>query len=146
MTKKIIIWLKNDLRIRDNELLFRAGEKGLVYPVYCFDPRQFEENELRLPKKGPFRADFLRMSVANLRKNLKKIGSDLLIRQGLPEKIIPQLVTLLQASAVYTTKEITQEELFVESALEKSLLKLSIPLEFFWQSTLLHVDDIPWPK
>ncbi len=145
MTKKIIVWLKNDLRVRDNILISRAAEKGLVFPVYCFDPRHFQKNKSGLPKMGSFRAEFLRASVANLRKNLKNLGSDLIIWQGLPEKIIPQLVVSLQADAVYTSKEITYEELSVESALENNLFKEGVALELFWQSTLLHIDDIPWP-
>ncbi len=145
MAIKIIVWLRNDLRLRDNEVLFRAAEKGEVYPVYCFDPRNYQENELGLPKTGSFRAEFLRTSVANLHKNLENQGSNLIIRQGLPENIIPQLVTLLQADAVYASKEVTHEELHVENNLEEKLLKQRVPLEFFWQSTLLHVDDIPWP-
>ena len=32
---------------------------GPRVPVYCFDPRQYEETELELPRTGPHRAQFL---------------------------------------------------------------------------------------
>lgn len=145
MGKKILVWLRNDLRIRDNEILFRASEKGMVYPLYCIDPRQFQKSDLGLPKTGSIRTEFLLKTLANLKKNLKNLGSDLIIRQGVPENIIPDLIALLQIDAVYARKTITYEEITVENNLEEKLLKLHVPLEFFWQSTLLHIHDIPWP-
>ena len=118
---------------------------GKVYPIYCFDHRHFADTELDLPKTGAHRAQFLLQSLQDLRDNLQKIGSDLIIRRGLPEKIIPQLVEELAVTRVFASKEVTAEELSVEKKLEDNLVSQGIELDLIWQSTLLHVDDIPWP-
>ena len=43
MSKKILVWFRNDLRLHDNEMLVEAIAKSdEILPVFCFDPRQFE--------------------------------------------------------------------------------------------------------
>ena len=146
MHQKAIVWFRNDLRLQDNVTLHTAIQNAeIVYPVYCFDPRQYQETDIGLPKTGAFRAKFIVETVQNLRDNLRNIGSDLIVRQGLPETIIPQLAAELGATAVYATKEVTSEEIAVEKKLEEKLLPERILFELHWQSTLFHIDDIPWP-
>ena len=144
--KKIVVWFRNDLRLHDQEALYRAAAKtARVIPVYCFDPRQFGKTPLGFPKTGPFRAQFLLESVAALRASLRSIGADLVVRVGKPEEILPNLVEMTGASAVYASKEVAEEEVKVENNLEAKLWAKNIPLELFWTSTLFHIDDIPYP-
>src|SRR5476651_327230 len=90
--KKILVWFRNDLRIHDNEILLEATRKAdKVLPVYCFDPYYFKDGPSGNPKTGNFRAKFLLESVADLRKNLEALGSELIIRIGNPAEILPQL-------------------------------------------------------
>ena len=78
MSKTIIVWYRNDLRLHDHEAMYNAvGEKAQVIPVYCFDKRQFGETSFGFPKTGAFRAQFLRESVQDLKNSLQKLGSDL---------------------------------------------------------------------
>lgn len=141
---KILLWYRNDLRIHDHEALFKASEKtSEVIPVYIFDPRLFEEHPTGFPKTGEFRHQFLIESVQNLRENLQKIGSNLIIRTGFPEDILPQLAQEIQADELYTSEEITQEENEVDSLVEERLKTDGRKVKFFWQSTLFHVDDLP---
>lgn len=144
--RKIIVWFKNDLRTHDQEALYKAASKTLhVIPVYCFDPRQLAPTPLGFSKTGAARAQFLIESVADLRATLQKIGADLVIRVGKPEEVIPTLVDMTGATAVYASKEIAAEEISVEERLEAKLWAKKIPLELFWTSTLFHLDDIPYP-
>ncbi len=146
MTDAAIVWFRNDLRLRDNITLTEAIRKSdRIYPVYCFDPRHFAETELELPKTGSYRAQFLLESLQDLRNSLQEIGSDLIIRQGVPESVIPQLAQEIGASKVFASKEVAAEELLAEKEVESRLSPSGIELELIWQSTLLHVDDIPWP-
>jgi len=142
-----IVWLKNDLRLEDNEVLHRACKSGgKVLPVYVFDERQFRKfKSFDFRKTGSFKAKFLIESVENLRKNLKAIGADLVVRFGKPEEIIPSLAELTHAQMVYFSKEVTYEEQQVISLLEKRLNKLGVISEQIWQNTLLHEEDVPWP-
>ena len=99
--KTILVWFRNDLRIHDNEILLEATKKAdRVLPVYCFDPFYFKKTDLGLDKTGSIRARFLLESVANLRKNLHKLDSELVVRTGDPAEIIPQLAQQYQVSEV----------------------------------------------
>jgi deoxyribodipyrimidine photo-lyase len=141
---KIILWYRNDLRIHDHEALWKASEKtSEVVPVYIFDPRLFKEHELGFLKTGKFRHQFLIESVRNLQENLQKIGSNLIIRTGFPEDILPQLAKEIQAEEIYTSEEITSEENEVDSLVEERLKAEGKKIKFFWQTTLFHVDDLP---
>ncbi len=144
--EKLIIWFRNDLRLHDNEMLFRALQKSAhLIPVFCFDPRQFAITALGFPKTDSFRAKFLMESVADLKQNLQKLGSDLVIKVGEPEIIIPQIQQLVGAKAVYASKEVTAEETTIEQKLETQLFKVGCKLNLYWQSTLYHIDDLPFP-
>jgi deoxyribodipyrimidine photo-lyase len=141
---KIILWYRNDLRIHDHEALWKASEKtSEVVPVYIFDPRLFKEHDLGFPKTGKLRHQFLIQSVKNLQVNLQKIGSNLIIRTGFPEDILPQLAKEIQADEIYTSEEITSEENEVDSLVEERLKADGRKIKFFWQTTLFHVDDLP---
>lgn len=49
-----IVWFRNDLRILDNEALFKAWVSSqAVLPVYCVDPRLFSPTHyFGFPKTG----------------------------------------------------------------------------------------------
>ena len=143
---RIIVWFRNDLRIHDQEALSKAVQLGLeVIPVVCFDPRWFEKTELGFPKTGAFRAKFLFEAVQDLRHSLQKLGADLVILQGIPEKVLADFAIQQQVNAVFFSQEVTSEERNVEKALEKALFSQGIACESFWQSTLFHLEDLPFP-
>ena len=82
-----------------------------IVPVYIFDPRTFgsKTRKYGFPKVGSHRAKFILESVADLRQNLRKRGSKLIIRIGKPEQVLPELTQELKASCVYCNRERTQE-------------------------------------
>jgi deoxyribodipyrimidine photo-lyase len=129
--------------------MYRALQAGAeVVPLYCFDPRQWASctpMSFGLAKIGPFRGQFLLESVVDLKQRLQAIGSDLLIRRGLPEVVIPQLCQELAVSAVYYSREVTSEETQVEAVLESALTKNGIQFQGVWGHTLYHLDDLPFP-
>jgi len=145
-SKAILVWFKNDLRLTDNETWFRACEHGdTVIPVYVFDLRQFQKHPLGFPRTGSFRSKFLIESVAALKDRLQRTGSDLLIKIGLPEFIIPELVTNYNVSALYTSQEVTTEEVGILKSIRQKLEVNRVDVKEFWTSTLIHYEDIPWP-
>jgi deoxyribodipyrimidine photo-lyase len=143
--KKVLIWYRNNLRIHDNYCLEKAiAEKYLPIPLYCFDDRQFSRTSFGFPKTGNYRAQFLLESVTDLRNSLEKLGSNLIVRRGLPEKIIPQMVKELNIDLVYAPKEVTSEETQVEKAIERKLTAIKISVKYFWESTLYLPKDLPF--
>jgi deoxyribodipyrimidine photo-lyase len=142
---KILIWYRNDLRVHDHELLYKASRtQGQIIPFYCFDQRHFAQTSFGFPKTGSFRANFLLESVSNLRESLQKLGSDLIIRFGLPEIIIPQICQELNITAVYFFREVTSEEITVEKKLKTALKQANIQVKNFWNATLYHIENLPF--
>jgi deoxyribodipyrimidine photo-lyase len=145
MPSTIIYWFRNDLRLHDNEGFLKATQTAeCVLPVFVFDPRQFNNHSLGFAKTSTRRAQFLREAVQNLRENLQKKGANLMILFGKPENVIANLAQELAATAVYASKEATQEETDVESALSKKLKGYNVDFELFWTSTLYHPRDMPF--
>ncbi|KAI9192260.1 hypothetical protein LWI28_020199 [Acer negundo] len=164
-----IVWFRNDLRVLDNEALFKAWfSSEMVLPVYCVDPRLFQTTyHFGFPKTGALRGQFLIECLADLRKNLMNRGLNLMIQHGKPEEIIPSLAKSFGAHTVYAQKETCSEEVNVENMVRKRLGKLvlssssssSLPskdkfvdlnsskspmLQLIWGTTMYHLDDIPF--
>jgi len=78
--------------------------------VYCFDPREYALDQQRsssgggggesgesgggnggLDRTGPFRAAFVVAALRDLRAALRQRGSDLAVRIGRPEEVLPQV-------------------------------------------------------
>src|SRR5476649_381648 len=144
--KTILVWFRNDLRIHDNEILLEATRKAdKVLPVYCFDPYYFKITASGNPKTGNFRAKFLIESVADLRKNLQKLGSELIVRIGNPAEILPQLAEQYQVNEVYHHREVAYEETNISEEVETALWKIRLNLKHFIGHTLYHKEDLPFP-
>jgi len=144
--KTILVWFRNDLRIRDNEILLEAIRKAdKVLPVYCFDPFYFRKNPSGNPKTGNLRAHFLLESVADLRKNLRNIGGELIIRVGNPAEILPQLAEQYHINEVYHHREVAHEETEISADVEAALWKMKLNLKHFIGHTLYHKEDLPFP-
>ncbi|MAO63842.1 MAG: cryptochrome DASH [Balneola sp.] len=139
--KKSLVWFRNDLRIHDNEALIKGCQAAEVIPLYCIDPRQFENTSFGFPKTGSHRARFLLESLQDLRESLQNIGADLVIRTGKPEEIIPDLAQKHDIDLVFISKEITRQEVDIEDRLKE---RIGDKLSFTWQSTLHHINDIPF--
>ena len=110
MKKTTIVWFKTDLRIIDNETLYRASQKSeLIVPVYCFDESHFETTQYGFKKTGSFRAQFLLESLYDLDASLRALGSGLIIVKGKPEIEIPKLVQEYKAQKVVAKREVAFE-------------------------------------
>ena len=143
--KTSIIWFKTDLRLEDNETLVKAiSQSEQVIPVYCFDDSHFETSAYGFKKTGSFRAQFLLESLQDLDKNLRKLGSGLVILKGKPEVEIPKIVKEYKAQKVFAKREVAFEEKRTEKLVQAELFKLRCELETFSTSTLYHAEDLPF--
>jgi deoxyribodipyrimidine photo-lyase len=143
--KTAIVWFKTDLRITDNETLVKAlSQNEQIVPVYCFDPRHWKTTENGFKKTGALRTQFLFESLIDLNTQLERLGSHLLIVNGFPEEILPQLAMKYEVSKVYAKREVGFEEKQVEIAVETALWKQKCELERISTSTLYHAGDLPF--
>lgn len=143
--KTSIVWFKTDLRLHDNETLIKAiAQSDEIIPVYCFDDADFVITEFGFKKIGNFRAQFLLQSLIDLDKNLRAIGSGLLIVKGKPQVEIPKIVQQYKATRVFSKKEVSYEENQTETKVREELFKLKCELKTFSTSTLYHAEDLPF--
>jgi deoxyribodipyrimidine photo-lyase len=144
--KTILVWFRNDLRVHDNEILLEAVKRAdNILPVFCFDPRYFNDTQYGTKKTGVFRTKFLLEGVSGLRQSLKKLGGDLMIRMGTPEEILPDICQQYNISEVYHHREVAAEETEISEKVETALWKQQINLKHFIGHTLYHKEDLPFP-
>lgn len=143
--KTAIVWFKTDLRVTDNETLCKAiAQNDQIIPVYCIDDAHFAWTNYGFPKTGSYRAQFLLESLEDLDRNLRELGSGLLVVQGKPEIEIPQLALTYKVHKVYAKREVAWEEKQTEKKVQNALMKIRCELETFSTSTLYHAEDLPF--
>ena len=150
----VICLFRNDLRIHDNEALLWAHKNAdHIVPLYCFDPDHFKGTwHFNFPKTGVHRAKFIIESVKNLKQNLKKVNSDLMVENVKPIEGIKKIIEHCQkiscpvVNIVYQ-KEVTFEEVNVEKEI-KSFCQShgNIQVMEMWGSSLYHESDLPFRK
>ena len=122
-SKTAIVWFTNNLRVRDNKVLFKAcNEYEHVIAVYCFNPNVYKINEYGFKKTEKYRAKFIIESVNDLHNNLKKLNISLFLCYEHPHRFLPQFCLTYKADALFFQREFTSEE-----TLEIKHLRSSIP-------------------
>ena len=109
--RRSIMWFRNDLRLHDNEaLLDSLTHNEEVIPLYVVDPRLFKgKTSFGFPKLGPYRRKFLEECLTDLRQGLRSLGSELYVRYGYPEEVIPELARNTKVHYVYCNRERTRD-------------------------------------
>lgn len=144
--KTSIVWFRNDLRLRDNVTLATAiRDSDFIVPVYIIDDQRWRDLDAGFKKTGPFQTKFIMQAITDLKSQLQKRGSDLLVKRGDPVKEIAALARAYNADHVYATQEVTGEETQQEETLNQNLAESGKELHLYWQSTLFHVDDLVMP-
>ena len=77
MTSPVIVWLRRDLRLRDQPAFFAAAQDGPVIPLFVLDDAATGERRL-----GGASRWWLHHSLANLAEDLAEQGSRLILRRG----------------------------------------------------------------
>lgn len=133
-----LAWFRRDHRLHDNAAFAAACDADRVVPVYCVDPREYGDRPFGGPdsfdfeKTGAHRARFRLESLADLRASLRDRGSDLVVREGRPESVLPEVAAAVDADFVTVHTRPTPEESRVESAVETELRDGGVELRRFW--------------
>jgi deoxyribodipyrimidine photo-lyase len=147
-----LVWHRRDLRLHDNILYSNPEKNETIVGVYVFDDHDFlprpstcRPNEWDTTLIGPHAARILRESVQALRKSLRSIGGELLVRSGTPSTVIPKLVKEIGATRVYWNEEPGIYESTTSKAVYERLQHETphASLHTFMQCTLYHPDDLP---
>ncbi|MBL7777379.1 MAG: deoxyribodipyrimidine photo-lyase [Chitinophagales bacterium] len=97
-----IFWFRRDLRLDDNAALYHALKSGLpVLPIFIFDTNILT----RLEDKADKRVQFIYREIVQLKMELEKMSSTLLILHGTPENIWKNLLEQYNIKNVYTNHD-----------------------------------------
>ena len=137
----LIYWFRGDLRLTDNPALAEACRRAAsLLPIYIHSPQAKDLHPLGFSRVGPHRQSFLRESLDDLSLQLRALGSDLLEYEGEPVDILTSLSSTIGADAVYCERIEAPEEMIQSRQIQEQ----GIPLQEFWQSSMLSLDGLPF--
>ena len=86
--KKSIVWLRRDLRLKDNTALSEASKRSEnVLVVFCFD-----QNILKKLQSNDRRLTFIIQTLDQLNQEISESGGELITLHGDPKVEIPALM------------------------------------------------------
>ena len=131
-------WFQNDLRLADNPALTSAGEADSLLCLYLLPkPRAW----CNLTGIGPQRDRFLRESLEELKRGLQQMGQDLMVLEGSPELVLPDVVARFDIGRITTSYTPGWYEDQALAFLEE---KLPAPLEVFRGNTVFDAAQFPF--
>ncbi|CAL9226785.1 unnamed protein product [Arabidopsis halleri] len=138
-----VVWFKHDLRVDDHPGLLAASKHSAVIPLYVLDRRILSR----------YTTDTLELAIIaleDLRKTLKKQGSNLMLRYGNAENVIADLVKEVRAHSVFVEEEVEYHLCDVLDGVKKELESFSLsgeqPRIFFWRTPFYesqNLTDLP---
>ena len=140
MTKKsaIIVWFRTDLRLHDNPALYAAiSQSERIIPIYIHAPH--EESRWQ---PGAASRWWLHHSLSSLCRDLKQLGSRLIIRAGNSLEQLQQLADETGAFEVYTTRCYSPDCIKRDNNLQQALRTAGIGFTLFNGNLLLEPDNI----
>lgn len=139
MTKLSLFWFRRDLRLEDNAGLYHAlKESPQVLPIFIFDSEIL--NKLDDPKDA--RLTFIYDTVSDLKEQLQKKRSDLLVRHGVPLDIFKSLFSQFQIEAVYTNHDYEPYARARDQAVAKFIESKGAQFKTFKDQTLFEKSEI----
>lgn len=137
MTATIVL-MNNALRLDDNPALVAAMERGApIVPVYVLDDDSAGDWKL-----GGARRWWLLQSLKQLSEKLKACGSQLIIRKGHYAEAVLELVTDVQADAIYMMRAYSPYELKTEAELHLKASDLCISCRRFAGNLLAEPEQV----
>jgi deoxyribodipyrimidine photo-lyase len=126
MSHPTLVWFRNDLRLEDNPVLSAAAARGPIIALYINDTSAANPSAM-----GGASRWWLQEALKDLSQNLAARGGKLVLRQGEPLTIIPELVKATDTKAVMWAR-------CYEPALSKRDAKLAEKLTQMGISCTMH--------
>ena len=139
MDKINIIWFRRDLRLEDNVALSHAlkGNKS-VLPIFIFDSEILD----KLSNKKDARVEFIYQSLQNIKTELNKINSDLLVLHGKPMEVWKKLVEDYSIDTVFTNIDYEPYAKERDSAVEVMLNNKGIAFKTFKDHCIFDYTEV----
>ncbi|MEO8103240.1 MAG: deoxyribodipyrimidine photo-lyase [Betaproteobacteria bacterium] len=134
-----LFWFRRDLRVTDNAGLYRAlTSAGRVYCVFVFDRAILGE----LPSKLDRRVEFIWESIAELKRSLRALGGELIVRHAFADTEIPGLAQQLKVHAVFTNEDYEPVAAARDARVRESLASLGIAFHACKDTVIFAKDEV----
>jgi deoxyribodipyrimidine photo-lyase len=138
MRAPVLVWLRLDLRLRNNPALTAAAaQRQPVIPVFIWAP---EEEDGWQP--GAASRWWLHRSLESLQADLKKLGSRLILRRGSSLGTLRSLVRETGADAVFWNRRYEPALRRRDAQVQQSLRADGIKIETYNSALLFEPDEI----
>ncbi len=139
MEKINIFWFRRDLRLNDNAGLYHALKSGLpVLPIFIFDTNILN----KLEEKKDKRVEFIRDTLVEIQRELKKIGSDLYVFYGTPGECFKNLLSKYDFVAVFANHDYEPYATARDNAIEKLLQSKNIQFKTYKDQVIFEKDEV----
>lgn len=139
MAKVTLFWMRRDLRLDDNAGLYHAlRSAGPVLPVFIFDTQILK----KLEDRDDARVTFIYETLQNLKEQLQKRGSDLVVRVGEPLQCFRDLCQDYEVNSVFTNHDYETYAKERDESVSQFLKTLGIPFRSFKDQCLFEKQEI----
>jgi len=138
-----LYWVRNDLRVQDNQALVLATSAKTLLPVYIIDPEQDSDSGWGFSRQGEHRKQFLLESLRDFDEALRVLGSKLIVIHGNPVTVLPTLFEQFGIQQLIFEEEGGIEEIAQEDAIADKAEAMDIKVSSIWGRTLVHAEDLP---
>lgn len=133
-----VVLFTRDLRVNDHPALVAAAEGAAgVVPLFVFDPAVVDAGFAT-----PNRTAFLVESLADLRHNLRELGSDLILRTGDPAVVATELARSVGASRIVLSADCSRLALRREARLRELARAHGITVEAHGGVTVVPIGQL----
>lgn len=134
-----LFWFRRDFRLHDNAALYHALKSGEhVQPIFIFDRHILD----KLEDRNDARVTFIYRQIERLKKELNDLGSDLIVRYGVPEEVIPDLAKLYSAKAVFANHDYEPYARKRDSKIEEMLRLHGIAFRTYKDQCIFEKDEV----
>jgi deoxyribodipyrimidine photo-lyase len=140
-----LYWVRNDLRVVDNQALVLASSAKTLLPVIILDPNMDSHSGWGFSRQGEHRKQFLLESLRDMNQALCALGSKLVVVRGNPAEVLRGLFEQHAIQHLIFEEEAGTEEIACEDSIADIAEAMGIKVTSIWGRTLVHVDDLPMP-
>lgn len=134
----VIVWFRQDLRIDDNPALYHATKSGApIVAVYVWSPN--EEGKWR---PGGASRVWLHFSLVSLKERLRKLGGDLVIREGDTAVELVRIARAVDAKQIFWNDRYEPEVIERDETLKKMLKAEGLESKTFDSALLFDAEAV----
>jgi len=134
-----LFWFRRDLRDEDNAgLHYALTSSRQVYCAFVFDREILDA----LPFRADRRVEFIRESLAELRRRLQSLGGEVVVLHGRAREAIPALAERLAVGAVFANEDYEPAAVARDAAVEAALAAAGRGLHLAKDQAVFAKDEV----